>query len=502
MATGREILARMEGAISSIRANETQLDASLRSAEAEAARLRQQRIDSFKALAEIKIDLMRRGEFVGELDAAERRASALLAEHESKLAGLAGKIADAAKAIEAAEGRRHERAETLENAVEAYDRFVAEIGGRLRHEPRWTGQQEKVAAAARVAEEADKKAQVAEADLSEKRKPYESDPLFMYLWKRQFGTGAYSAGHLARYVDRLIADFIGYLGARGNFHMLNEIPRRLRGHADKAAADAKAEAAGLATIEAEAQDAAGGKPLADAVAKGRAALEAAERELAGKRAVLATLEKQRDAARDNAGDDSYRRAVELVAEADSRLDLRSLQAEAMRTATPNDEAVVGRIRQTDEAILRVETEVTRIREEMRSIAQRRAEIERVRDESRRRGYDNPFGTFDNSSIIGDIIGGVLKGALQGAILDKVLRDGYRERSHHWEPDFGNRGGGLNFPKWGQGSSGSGGIFTQSDGNSGWSGGWSDWIGGGGGSDGGGGGDSGGGGGDFSSGDSF
>ena len=106
--------------------------------------------------------------------------------------------------------------------------------------PEGTAQPVRLAAALRMAEEADKKAAQAEADREEKRKPYEADPLFMYLWRRRFGTAEYRANRLARYLDRKVARLIGYDKARANYAMLNELPVRLREHAERLKAEAAA----------------------------------------------------------------------------------------------------------------------------------------------------------------------------------------------------------------------------------------------------------------------
>lgn len=87
------------------------------------------------------------------------------------------------------------------------------------------------AAPLRMLEAAEKKAEQAERDLAEKRVPYEADPLFMYLWNRGFGTGAYRANSLVRYFDRKVARLVGYHGARANYATLLELPVRLREHA-------------------------------------------------------------------------------------------------------------------------------------------------------------------------------------------------------------------------------------------------------------------------------
>lgn len=84
---------------------------------------------------------------------------------------------------------------------------------------------------------AERKAAQAERDLEAKRRPYEADPLFMYLWNRGFGTPRYQAIPLVRYFDRKVARHIGFDDARRNYAMLVELPVRLREHAERLRAE-------------------------------------------------------------------------------------------------------------------------------------------------------------------------------------------------------------------------------------------------------------------------
>ncbi|HEX2137928.1 MAG TPA: hypothetical protein VHG30_18895 [Microvirga sp.] len=84
-----------------------------------------------------------------------------------------------------------------------------------------------------VVRRAEEKAAQAAADRDEKRRPYEADPLFMYLWRRGFGTRDYRASNLVRYLDRKVAHLIGYEAARVNYAMLLELPERLREHVER-----------------------------------------------------------------------------------------------------------------------------------------------------------------------------------------------------------------------------------------------------------------------------
>ena len=93
------------------------------------------------------------------------------------------------------------------------------------------------AATAQMLELAEKKAEQAEADLQEKRQPYEADPLFMYLWRAKFGTPEYRAIPIVKYFDRKVAKLIGFEGARRNYAVLLQLPLRLREHADRLRAE-------------------------------------------------------------------------------------------------------------------------------------------------------------------------------------------------------------------------------------------------------------------------
>ena len=91
---------------------------------------------------------------------------------------------------------------------------------------------------------ADEKAARSEEEKLQKGEAYRNDRLFMYLWRRDFGLPGYRAWPLARWLDGKVARLIGFADARANYDRLNEIPERLREHADglKAAAEAEFQA--------------------------------------------------------------------------------------------------------------------------------------------------------------------------------------------------------------------------------------------------------------------
>src|SRR5690606_34275578 len=84
-----------------------------------------------------------------------------------------------------------------------------------------------------VADQAEEKARASESDRLEKGRPYEADPIFMYLWNRGFGTARYRAWTPARLLDRWAARVVAYEAQRRNYRLLTEIPERLGEHAKR-----------------------------------------------------------------------------------------------------------------------------------------------------------------------------------------------------------------------------------------------------------------------------
>src|SRR5262245_7055793 len=121
MLTGRETLFSVERAISQARSEEGRLDAALRSAMEEAARLRQEEAGGFRALARVRLDTMVRDRVIDGLDATERRALDMIERHRQEIEGLAQRRVKAQSALDRAEADKHDRNEKLAEAIDALE---------------------------------------------------------------------------------------------------------------------------------------------------------------------------------------------------------------------------------------------------------------------------------------------------------------------------------------------------------------------------------------------
>ncbi|MDF0581617.1 hypothetical protein [Bradyrhizobium yuanmingense] len=456
MISGRQALAEIERFIQKARQQEAQVERAYTKATEEVGRLRLQRTEAFRELARLKLDAIRQNQVVGELDSAEREAISLLQSRQQALQQLTERRHEAEQQVRQTEAERQAALDDLQRALADAETIRKSVEAKISTNAEWISVRARVDEIAGQAQQAEKKAIQAEADREEKRRPYEADPLFMYLWRRKFGTAAYRANPFTRYMDRLVSGVVRYDQARANYALLNEIPERLRDHSRTIIAKLQEERSNLKVLERKALVEAGSEAAEAEVAKARDVVTHREAQLAKAREALATQDRTYDASILE-GDAPYRDAVELLAAADQREDLHRLYEEATRTPTPKDEEIVRRIQSTDKLMNSALRQAVETHKKLKELAQRRATVEHQWEQLRHQGYDTPYGTFGNEASLGNVLGGILTGAVGGAILGQVLRDGFHHGPSPWDSGFG---GGLPIPP--PDGFGTGGSFGDGD----------------------------------------
>lgn len=469
MWTGRQTLSQIEAAIAKLHRDESDVDGALASAAAEAERLRKERGEAFRELARVKLAEIEAGRLVRNLDAAERRAAQILESRRLRLQNTNEQRAAAIAEVEQAERERHTAAAAVEQALEQVEAVRARAEAEVKGTTAWADANKLVAAADAVAAQAERKAAQSEDELRAKKKPYDDDRLFAYLWANGFGTQRYRAGNLARMVDRAMADYIGFSDARTSYVMLTEIPLRLREHATLKRAEATERQTELGAIERQAMVAAGIEGHERALAAARHKLAAADAITERKRAILKSLDEQRDGLVSGTADKSYTDALQTIADGDAQDDITTLQQEAERTATGEDDAIVRRLAQLAAGIERADGELASLRQTSKELATRRLDVERVRDRFRSAGYDHPNARFGNEIEIGQILAQILEGVVRSGILWDILRGGFSTRPSRNQPDFGQPTFPFPFPMPGGGRDDTrGGEWREPGTRGGWS----------------------------------
>jgi hypothetical protein len=459
MWTGRQTLAAIEESIAKVQGEEGSLDAALRSAVADVERLRTERNQAFKELARVKLDEMVAGRLVDNLDAGERRALQILEDYRLRIAAVTAQREGLQSEVARAEGERHTAAAAVESALDDVDRLRAAVEAKVEVTDAWRTAKTERDRAEAIAAEAEKKAAASEAELGAKKKPYDDDPLFAYLWRNRYGTSKYTGGRLVHMVDRIVAQFIDYDAIRANYAALVEIPLRLREHATaRREAVARAQVA-LAEIARHALVEAGVEAKEKTLTEARHNLAVLDDTVEKKRDMLSKIDASRTALVAGDTNPAYNEALATIAAADAENSLANLYAEARRTPTDADEAIVAKLEAIATKINRSEAEIAELRQQAIGLSRRRAEMQEVRERFRRSGYDHPQSTFNNEGDIGNILGGVLEGAVRSGILWDLLRQGHRSLPTRTSSDFGMPGFPLPFPIPGNGA------------NDTWGGGW-------------------------------
>lgn len=423
--SGPEALRSLDEALRDIRREEDEIAKRLAKSAELIAKIHETESELFRQLAKVRLDGATQAELTGTLSAAEREARETLKKHQDAMAKAEATLKEHDAAIASLAAERAELMETAEGFERELKALAEKVAADASKTPEYIAKRKTADELRLVAEESMRKTLQAEADREQKGRPYRDDPLFMYLWESGYGTKSYRANNLVTMLDRWVAGLVGYPEARPNFAMLNEIPLRLREHAERQQQKAEAAMAEVLALEEAAVDAAGGKPI-------REQLKAAEERIAAIDAELVEREDARDeAAKEQrelaqGSDPVFADAIGALAKRLQRADIQTLLAEARATRTDDDDAI---LKQIDDARSRIGEEEDETREQksrLKTLATRRRELEDIQYEFKKQGFDNPRSTFREDKLVGDILNEFLRGGITAA----TYWDQWR-RSQNW-----------------------------------------------------------------------
>ena len=462
--SGPVALSSLEEALRDIRREEDEIARRLARSSDVIAKYREAEGELFRQLAGVRLEPAAQAELSGRISAAEQRAREMLKQHAGNLSATEEKLRTIDARITAVVAERAQQLAEVERRQGELKALSSAIAASAARDPTYAGKRDAVTELQQVAAESLRKTEQAEADRENKGKPYRDDPLFTYLWSRNYGTDQYRAGNLTRMLDGWVARLIDYGRARPNYAMLNEIPVRLREHAEQQAARAEAGLIELADMENRAIDAAGGKPIRDA-------LDRASEGIARHDTELLALEDERDETAKSlnvlaqGNDPDFAEALSSLAQSLGRQELATLLAEARRTGTGQDDSLVAQI---DENRARAREEVTQImeqKERLKTLTARRRELEDISYEFRKARYDDPRSSFREDNLVGDLLNDFLRGGISAAAYWDHWRgsQGFRTGPTEW-------GGGINLPGNTPWSPGGGGFSWPGNSSGGGSGG--------------------------------
>jgi hypothetical protein len=448
MISGRQTLEGITRALREERARLEETDRRLKDATERIVAIDAARAKQTAALAELHVGQLATGGG-DRLDGGDARVVAMLERREEERAELEARLRDIAADAERLDRERPALTDALEQATAALDAAEAATQARLEHDEAYRAQRERAVAAERTARHADDKAAHSEEERIEKGRSYERDPIFMYLWRRRYGTAAYRPNPITRYLDRKVARLIPFDVARANYARLVDLPVRLREHADAVAAAAEAEYETLRRLDEEAR-------TADGVDELQRARDGADEALAHHDTAIAEVEAarletfERLERMDRGEDDAYAEAVAFLASELEREDVQALRREALATPYPEDDVIVGRLLDLEHERSRLLTTI----DDLKGVAERNRarvrELETLRRDFTSRRFDEPGTGFPDGDLVTTMLSQFLRGAATREVLWRMLEGQRRTTTRRSNPTFGSGGFGRGSP-WGGGS---------------------------------------------------
>lgn len=451
MWTGRQTLHSIDEALGSANNDIKRLDAVLSELSIRQAENRRERLKACEGLASLRLDQISREALQSALNYADKAALSILHERQVLMQELNKNLDACQDHLDLLENKRQQQSEQVNQQAQTLIEREREAQSQLENDESYQQQLVVNQNADTVADRAEEKTSLAEEDRIEKGKPFESDTLFMYLWKRQYAQPEYEANFLARLLDAWVARLCHYHKARVNYWMLLELPKRLSLHAESVREDADKELASLQEIETAFAEKYG-------VLKAQVNLKDAQNQLDQiDNDIVAAEEKQNaflfERNRYHAGEDTqFKAAIHELVTAMQRKDVIELQRLVNRTLDRQDDHLIASIIDLREEGQELEKNIAETRQHQQSYLQKLTELKRVRTQFKRKRFDDVRSGFSNGSLIGIALNEFLKGVLNNGELWRVIERSQRHRDVGAWPDFGS--GGLGGGRRSRRSSGS------------------------------------------------
>lgn len=440
------------------------------------AEVQREQLQAYRAMADVRIDLIQKRHNGADLQGIDQKAAELMRQHETFVERETARLEALAAEISQLEADREAQAERLDRAVKDWEDKTAQIIASLGDDPKHLALSGAAERARSVQERAEQKLELARTDREEKGAPYDDDPLFSYLWDRQFRTPDYRAGPLTRFLDGWVARLCGYDKAHLNYARLVELPDRLAEHVERVAVLEGEAVEALAEAEAASLKVGGADDLRTMAEAEREALAALDLKIEqSEMAHLAKARAHQDALQARTGPaEEARILIEQELRKASFPDLRVLAAQ---TVTLDDDELVDRLVKLRAEEMQIELSA---RENAVLPERRRWELKKLeglRSKFKKAGFDSAFIAFQEAALdeaVDDLLGGdrsvekVIKRLAKGLRrLDRRSggkrrsRRDYRRRSSGFEQVLGDvaweiareamRGGGFDIGDLGGGS---------------------------------------------------
>jgi len=432
-------LAQINQTLNLVRQDYQVLDQQLQQASASLSRNQLQQSVLLQQLAANRLQQLQDVEQNRTADPVDVRAQQIMTQREQALVDLQKKRDEGMAALQQCDAQRDAVHLDVDAAAQELADLEAQVQRLLENDDGYQTQLDTTYLSREIAAQAAEKTQVAEQDRQAKGAPYESNALFNYLWKRQYGTSQYRAGGLFAWLDDWVAKLVGYDKARANYWLLLQIPKRLAEHARLVGQRAEAELAKLQELETKVAKAAGVPEAQQILADAEVRQDQVDADI---KAVEVALNEVHEAIAAFAmGEDDFtEQAINVLTQAYSARDLQHLEQMVRASLTTQDDELVRELADLITAQQDLREDLQQGKQAHRQRANRVKELEDVRRLFKRHRYDDLRSSFQNESLLTMVLGEFVRGAVNGSGVWDALRrqQRYQNVGGAW-PDFGSGG---------------------------------------------------------------
>ncbi len=447
MLTGISALNTLNSSLQTVRNEINRIDHELSELTNQLASNRRLQAQTLQKTAAIRLDSIAQRSLREALTAADQQALNFLDQRQQELVSIEQNIIEINEQLASTEAQRQI---TLDNSNHIAQQIIdkeASIQKQLEQDPLYNTALTEARTADAIADEAERKAQQSSDDLGAKGEPYVADPLFMYLWDRNFGTPGYAnRNFLSRFLDSWVAKLIRYEPARINYWNIQEIPKRLEQHAKSIREAANNTIENVRNLELEALQQGGATELQQQLEQIRSELEEEDNELAVIEDRLNKILAQR-AQFASAKDPYMQQCLQILSNALEHKSLQALRQSVRATASSQDDALVDQLYEFQSNYQDIEDDLHDVRKLHDSKLARLRELEVVRRNFKQHRFDDVRSGFGNEALISSVLTQFLQGLVNGGELWRVLQRNQRHRDVGAWPDYGSGGLG-NGSVWG------------------------------------------------------
>ena len=464
MISGRQTLASFDSSLEELRGRIASTSQLVEERNTKLLALQQEELQLYRELGRLRVDFFVNDKQFIVADDAERNVEKMLEQRQVELQKMFRDLSALGMLRHELESKRQDQAGKVEAAAEIVDTAEKKTQDRLEQDAAYQKQLQIARDLERTLKHAQDKAGQREEELDSKGTTYRNDPLFMYLWNRKYSTVEYEANGLTRWLDSRVAKLIRYSVARVNFSKLQEIPLRLREHAQQVEERAKKAFEELKALDTKAREEDGIPALEEKLSQEESALASIDKQI--EETVNDQQKLEQIQADFSAGQDRYfQQAVDYLATELRRDDLHDLRQQAYSTPFPEDDVVVSQLFDLEAREKELESGIIELKNENSRQQERLRELETLRVQFKRNRYDSAGTGFSDPALIGSVLGNLINGAMSSQAFWRVLEQQRRYHQRQADPGFGSGGfgrgtiwgSGMGFPGSGGGIFGGGGF---------------------------------------------